>query len=613
MSLQVHQDSGYRLAGTTAAPDDAVALDRVALAFLRGEQSREASDRTNDSDVAFKKYKGPPERAAAYDSLLAFDHCLRIMHDDSGLQAFLPKEGEGQEAEDLRHKPILSITSDHGSEQESARWFLLYELGCRGLFLYDARHQLHREFENATNLAGMRSKMKMAQAILSYCRGPYKGAKWFRVLQEEAFDFAKTLALAQDGAGEVLLKAIAPRVAREKGLSAEECSPKALLKMLEEARFLRSYTGSGNFSRWDEFHSAWRSRRDESGLLLLLMQSYCLRAGILKGSSSGVDFAFGVAEAAAAASATAKAEKEGSKTMKEAKAATTALYNRCKNKFHVVCLLLMDLDLMTALNSWHAITFPLSRQLNTLRKEVRGRQGALAMWRSFALGDWISVVSEMHDAIFDADLHRRLGLLTHEDCAGSMFYNKLSEEHPLVSQQDMLFGQLCDMFFCASYQKCLTSMAFFDFPHKLVLLTGNDTSAIQTVCVELEDQAKAFETAQGIRTKWCKSACQTSPMQHRLVKDVLQDIRQNNGSATPMLRTVMTDLWSNLAFTFNEEGFRAMRQHEQGQNLSHAMPSIDGWAKLTGDNILGSFGYQEIEPDDAEVGDLENQCSPLKH
>ena len=57
--------------------------------------------------------------------------------------------------------------------------------------------------------------MRMAQAILSYCRGPYKGAKWFRVLQEEAMDFAKTLACADNGAGQVLLNAIAPRVARE--------------------------------------------------------------------------------------------------------------------------------------------------------------------------------------------------------------------------------------------------------------------------------------------------------------------------------------------------------------------------------------------------------------
>ena len=51
--------------------------------------------------------------------------------------------------------------------------------------------------------------------ILSYWRGPYKGAKWFRVLQEEAMDFAKTLACADNGAGQVLLNAIAPRVARE--------------------------------------------------------------------------------------------------------------------------------------------------------------------------------------------------------------------------------------------------------------------------------------------------------------------------------------------------------------------------------------------------------------
>ena len=388
---------------------------------------------------------------------------------------------EGQDEEDLRQKPMLSVCSDHGSEQESARWFLLYELGCRGLFLYDVRHQLHREFQNATNLAGMVSKMKMAQAILSYCRGPYKGAKWFRVLQEEAMDFAKTLACADNGAGQVLLNAIAPRVAREKRLSLEECSPEALLEMLQEARFLRAYTGSGNFSRWDEFHSAWKSRRDENGLLLVLMLSYCLRAGILKVSQNNVDFAFGVADLAAASS-----------KAKEASQKTAAMYARCKNKFHVVTMLLMDSDLINALNAWHAITSPLSLQLNFLRREVRGRQGALNMWHSFASGQWVSVVQEMHDAVFDADLHGRLGLLRHEDCAGSLFYNNLNEEHPLVSQQDTIFRQLCDMFFCACYQKCLSSMSFFDFPRKLVLLTGDDTEAVQAVCVELEETLSGF-------------------------------------------------------------------------------------------------------------------------
>ena len=467
------------------------------------------------------------------------------------------------------------------------------------------RHQLHREFQNATNLAGMQAKLKMAQAILSYCRGPYGGAKWFRLLQEEALDFARTVACSSDGGGLVLLNAVAPRVAREKNLSLEDCTPELLLKMLEHADFLRSYTGSGNFSRWDEFHSAWRSRREESGLLLLLMLSYCLRAGILKVSSSNLDFAVALAEAAAA-SATAKNKEGESKTMKEAKAQTSAMYTRCKNKFHVVCMLLMDGDLMTALNSWHAITFPLSKQLNTLRKEVRGRAGSLQMWRSFAEGAWIQVCEEMYDACFDTDLHYRLGLLRHEDCAHSMLYNNLSEEHPLVTRQDSIFRQLCEMFFCACYQKCLSSMQFFDFPHQLVLLTGTgDKEAAQDMCVRLEEHAKAFECAQGIRTKWCKSACQTSPMQLQLVKDVLKDVRLNGGTASDELRTIMTDVWSNLAFTLNEEGFRALRAHEEGENQKHAMPAIDGWSKLSNDNVLASYGYKEILPDDAEAGDIQ--------
>ena len=124
--------------------------------------------------------------------------------------------------------------------------------------------------------------------------------------------------------------------------------------------------------------------------------------------------------------------------------------------------------------------------------EYRGRQGALNMWHSFASGQWVSVVQEMHDAVFDADLHGRLGLLRHEDCAGSLFYNNLNEEHPLVSQQDTIFRQLCDMFFCACYQKCLSSMSFFDFPRKLVLLTGDDTEAVQAVRVELEETLSGF-------------------------------------------------------------------------------------------------------------------------
>lgn len=52
-----------------------------------------------------------------------------------------------------------------------------------------------------------------------------------------------------------------------------------------------------------------------------------------------------------------------------------------------------------------------------------------------------------------------------------------------------------------------------------------------------------------------------------------------------------------------------MRQHEEKNNLQHAMPSIDGWANLSGDNILGSFGYEEIQPDDAEVRDVHIEYS----
>ena len=541
-----------------------------------------------------KTYKGPPERAAAYDSLLAFDHCLRIMHTDRGLEAFLPQADDDGRC--LREKSILSVTSDHGSEQEAAKWFLCYELGCRGLFLYDVRHQLHREFENATNLAGMTAKMKMAQAILSYARGPYGGAKWFRVLQEEAMDYLNTVASASDGAGHVLVNAVTPRVAKENNMSLEQCTPEVVLDMLKHANFLKSYTGTGNFSRWDEFHSAWRARRGETGLQLLLMLSYCLRSGILKVSDKNLDFAVALGEAASASTAA----KEGSATMKEAKAATNALYSRCRNKFHVVCMLLLEADLMNALHMWHAVTFPLSKQLNTLRKDVRGRRGALEMWRSFAEGTWLQVCQDMHDACLNPELHQRIGLLRHEDCAHSLMYNRLTEEHPIVTRQDTMFQELCNMFFCSFYQKCLSGMQFFDFPHQLVLLTNGSCKANE-VCQRLDEHARAFEAANRVATKWCKEACRKSPLQLKLVQDVLQVIRQNHCTASDELQTIMTDCWSNLAFTLNEEGFRAMRSHEEDYNEKHAMPSIDGWSRLSNEEILSSFGYAEVVPDDADV------------
>ena len=134
------------------------------------------------------------------------------------------------------------------------------------------------------------------------------------------------------------------------------------------------------------------------------------------------------------------------------------------------------------------------------------------------------------------------------------------------------------------------------FPMRLAAACGGVSQA-QDVLNELKALQEADQMAIACNTPWCKTVTKRSPMRHTLVVDVAKDACRKNWQADEEFVSQMRQLWGNLAFTYNEEGFGKLRRAESSQNKAHSFTATDSWSQLCAGKIFESFGYSEMDPD----------------
>ena len=381
---------------------------------------------------------------STYDLLLALDHVLRLCHNPLGLTGFQCQRDDEASSEPppaesespLISKHTLVLVSDNGSDANASKWFLLHHLQCRALVFYDPRHKLNRVIINAANNSAYASASGYAKILISWTRGPWDARKWFRVVAEESVEFLKMAGAGHEYSdGVSVIKFMMARCAMEKNVVEHEVSVRTVVDWLREAKFYKQQAASGEPNRWDEFHSAWRSLRSELALLTIVLLSYGIKNGLIQMSKEGTP--------AATESLVRAAEQAGvSENLKAGQKERRVIYSKFKNKLQAVLYLLLDNDLLASINTWFAVSNPVSLHLNDMRRSVRGREGTFQYWQKQAQGHWREVLKEINDACLSQESHRSIGISDNTEVAGSLFYFRATVDSAIVQYQDWLFERL---------------------------------------------------------------------------------------------------------------------------------------------------------------------------
>ena len=175
------KDSGYRLPDADRGPSagEAKRLDDSSLRFLESLRVDPGPSAAAVEPVVKKATRQP-----SYEQLVGLHQTLKSMFPalEKGLLSF--ERTETAATKDLRSLPTLIVTSDAGPDLQSGLQFLQNSLGIRVVHLWEGRHRMARELENAiTHVGHLRPTMLIGEMILNFSRGPWAGHRWFRVLQ----------------------------------------------------------------------------------------------------------------------------------------------------------------------------------------------------------------------------------------------------------------------------------------------------------------------------------------------------------------------------------------------------------------------------------------------
>ena len=502
-------------------------------------------ERKREADSAPAKSLSKRPRMKAYDSLLHVDHVLEAIH-DQGLKKYRPLDAD--EEKPLDELPILVCVTDQGSDLQAASWFAERYLGLRLMWLYDPRHRLVREQENALKRSGLKASVKLSELLLSFQRGPWQEARWFRILQEEAKEMVEYFERQrQDPSSHPLIRCLAKRIAREQGVPEESLS---IPELLEQANFLRS-RGEANMSRWDSWHRSFRSHLGEFGLQLFI----CLCYGLKMNYISQHD---GASPLVTPLTSSKSMSGESSSTLQGQQTERERLFQRCKNKFHVVTCLLLNTELMSEIHIWWHASQAMAAELQEVRL-LRGRSDCLQWHQQEASGASLTkLLKEIWNFPMNLTWLHSCGLLVAEDSLGKHGSLLVSPDHPLVEQQDDIYRKIVRTCIAATQIK-LQSLchAIYSFPLGFADLL---CPAQQKRKLDYMKQVyESWEAIQKFRGPFLDSFKKRSPMQLTFVQTVFRRCKKHGWSLPDDVARVLSDVFSHLTCSWNEEAFSHMR------------------------------------------------------
>lgn len=501
--------------------------------------------------------------------------------------------------------PVLSLSSDQGSNQFAALNFLVYKLQVNIATLWDPiAHRANNDINNAIREAKLTAVVFTATPLYNFRSGPWSSTAWDKAMTSVVQTLVQTL-LPNDA----LLLKLWPMICAENGwTSSSQTDEAARARWIKDLPKLEQSQTRGEMvaaTRWFSFQHRERELRSHWTENLLKFIYYGIVHGFVSRSWQVFKDAaacrgkrkFNVDEKVMDAQA-GLCENDDSKGTKHdglttAAEGLTSIRQRCKNTLQVCLELASDPDLKSKTAIVGVITHAIAMEHGNDVKHMRSKEAVVAKYLGYAQGRWL-------DSLY-ACIGAARSLKELQQCGFVVRPGSVPKSLPLddtrVVQEDAMAQVVMDLLLCVLKHRAKSMLHYSEsYPGRLAGMLAPDTDKAKRMWGQIVSDIGVFEAARDCDWPQVAHMASRSPLAMPLMR-VVARLAREHPDPFPVVRRYVMDIFSGLGQSvICENANHDIRDHEIRDQASRAVCRTRRWALVRQHELAGRRGRCEVEP-----------------
>lgn len=550
----------------------------------------------------------------------------------------------------LVSRPTLVLVEDCDSVNMTSRWFMLYRLACRSVFLQDPLHNVWNDVLNSLKSCNEFKTVLLTGLSSNSAWGPWGGERWFRLLQESAAECAKTMggvsgtdALQTDA----LLTQLAPRILCESGaktiracqaLSREQmCSEAA--EVMANAGFLRQKGVRIQTARWFSWMASMEALLLEWSAKTLVLCYTVIMSGLLSPKDvsrqltdsvrlaggnverdGGAGSAAGQAEQPSGRLGNTPAESSGARDgsvghVQRDKAAMQRFRDSCHNTVEAIALVHLSEHLHIGACAILHATRPFHEWQGQVSSRVRSTSTNSALHCSLVRGQ--EVLATCHAVLTSpGGGMESVGYFVSD---ASDEWRKLRagvgnaslREHPLVLSQNQIVGRQGRLAVALVARRIITLSQYWVLPLRLFGLLDPETRA-DTV-EDMLELRRAWSACEEQAGRYWGGVRECSCFQWQVNKELMEALPMADTAEGYDVPDEVLEFLACVSKSFShtkvvEDAFCAARRHESSLSNKQQGGTSFYWARTVCDEVLNKlYQYVEVSPSNSTLQPMSHE------
>ena len=529
----------------------------------------------------------------------------------------VPHSPKVQDIRTLATLPILSTTEDCEATAVCARYFRLFHLGTRELFLPDPLHNVWNDCLNAVKGCSEWGVLLATTLAINSSYGPWNGERWYQELLQ-GWDSFKQLG----GATDALFLHYAPMIEADhvkallKMASADcdiamdpqdflENSASATWKRLIDSSFLRRKGDKVATCRWFQWMDSMKAASKEWHSRLLVLAHVTLQLGMTHAADGLL-----AAKVATKHSVTAETEhpaETGASSSKSAPPMATnakeisSLRDKCKNTLCLMLAIHSHPSYIIGARMILAVTESVTKWYKETAHVCRGYSPALTFHVHMSSGEgFLPSLLGIFRPFSDLTTLSSCGLGTEHS---KKTLQLLTLESAEVLQEDSLASRMGRLAMGVLKHRLQTLVQYtLLYPHRMWLLLHADPKVQKLALKVIGEHYKAWQRASKCTSKFWNRMKQACPLHNwTLARDLLSALETAGFSSIP---PPVSDRLKQLASQYVttkcvEDAFQRCRAKEASNTNKQKLSSATIWQTPVIAGVLSELHkYSEVKMED---------------
>jgi hypothetical protein len=545
-----------------------------------------------------------PDRLATFDVLKAFNAILRCLL-GKPITAWVVTMFDDEYKSDIITTidlkavdsfPVMSIALDQGSSGWAASWFLAFKMHVSICIMADPSHRANNDILNAVKQtecedgSSLWSTVLLCQIPFGLNLGPFESFRWWRMLQE-----GSELLQTVGGEYNVLFESLLPKIAKDKGRSAELHDPGLAAELWEECSSSRAFSLKGprlQTSRWQAVVTVARFWKQYWHQRLLVLQFIGITLG-WKMKETGHDDGVGstIPSGDAPKSSTSKKSPAVDEVRRKSTNTLHCALSIMSSPEHHRRMLLIE-SAGTPIERWH------SEQVTRTKSPT----GALDFYIANSLGSYMESLREVLSFSSSVEKLEGVGMVVEL----SPGLKSLTPDSAVVVAEDQ-FAAVVFRFCTALVSTRVKSMAWFHgLPGAFVVFLSEDTKAIDATLARLRALWESYAQLMAMpKTAFYRKLLDRSCFRLVVVRYMMELARQSGWQLTAAMKSLAHDIFLTVGQT---KVIEDMFHFDRAANVSSSLPQV--WATPIKSAVLEKVhNFKEVQWSQ-EVVPLKNRYLP---